>query len=132
MLVGALGYGASITLWVSGARDLGAARGQLVFATAPFVGALVAWAAFDEPMSTRELLAFGIAVCGVGFVLGGHHEHAHRHQAMSHTHDHEHDEHHQHDHGHPVTAGRHTHHHVHTAVTHRHPHLPDLHHRHEH
>lgn len=32
---GALGYGASISLWVSGARDLGVARAQLVFATAP-------------------------------------------------------------------------------------------------
>ena len=43
LLVGALGYGASITLWVKGARDLGAARGQVIFATAPFVGAVLAW-----------------------------------------------------------------------------------------
>ncbi|MGF1599162.1 MAG: EamA family transporter [Acidimicrobiales bacterium] len=37
LAIGAAGYGASIVLWVKGARDLGAARGQLVFATAPFL-----------------------------------------------------------------------------------------------
>ena len=36
LAIGALGYGASIVLWVKGARDLGAARGQIIFATAPF------------------------------------------------------------------------------------------------
>ena len=35
LLIGAVGYGLSITLWVSGARQIGAARGQLVFAAAP-------------------------------------------------------------------------------------------------
>ena len=39
LVIGALGYGLSITLWVAGARDLGAARAQLIFAVAPFVGA---------------------------------------------------------------------------------------------
>ncbi len=43
LAVGALGYGVSMTLWIAGARELGAARGQLVFAAAPFVGALVSW-----------------------------------------------------------------------------------------
>ncbi|MEZ5255638.1 MAG: DMT family transporter [Ilumatobacteraceae bacterium] len=43
LVIPALGYGASITLWVTGARELGAARAQLVFATAPFLGAIVAW-----------------------------------------------------------------------------------------
>jgi hypothetical protein len=33
LVIGGFGYGVSITLWVAGARDLGAARGQLVFAT---------------------------------------------------------------------------------------------------
>ncbi|HEY5860490.1 MAG TPA: DMT family transporter [Actinomycetota bacterium] len=132
LLVGGFGYGASITLWVSGARDLGAARGQLVFATAPFVGALVAWTVFNESVTRRELLAFGIAASGVAFVLGSHHEHDHTHESMSHSHDHDHDEHHDH---HPdalVTSGRHTHLHVHAAIAHQHPHLPDLHHRHDH
>lgn len=34
LAIGAAGYGASIVLWVKGARDLGAARGQVIFATA--------------------------------------------------------------------------------------------------
>jgi len=50
---GLVGYGVSITLWVAGARDLGAARGQLVFATAPFVGAIVAWTVFSDQITGR-------------------------------------------------------------------------------
>jgi drug/metabolite transporter (DMT)-like permease len=131
LLIGAIGYGASITLWVAGARDLGAARGQLVFATAPFVGAVVAWSVFAEPITARELVAFGIAAGGVAFVLGSHHDHDHTHEPLSHSHDHQHDEHHDHRHE-PVVSGRHTHHHEHYPITHLHPHVPDLHHRHDH
>lgn len=131
LLIGAFGYGASITLWISGARDLGAARGQLVFATAPFVGAIFAWTAFSEPVALRELAAFGLAAAGVGFVLVSRHDHEHTHEPLSHTHEHAHDEHHRHQHDPPVT-GRHVHHHEHDVVTHRHPHVPDLRHRHSH
>jgi drug/metabolite transporter (DMT)-like permease len=131
LVVGALGYGASITLWVSGARELGAARGQVVFATAPFVGAIVAWTIFSDPASIRELAAFVLAACGVAFVLRSRHEHHHVHEPMSHVHDHEHDEHHLHDHDSDM-SGRHTHQHEHLGAEHRHPHVPDLHHRHRH
>jgi drug/metabolite transporter (DMT)-like permease len=131
LLIGAVGYGASITLWVAGARDLGAARGQLVFATAPFVGAIVAWSVFTEPVTARELVAFAIAAGGVAFVLASHHDHDHTHEPLSHTHDHEHDDHHDHHHD-TVISGRHSHHHGHGPLTHRHPHVPDLHHRHDH
>lgn len=37
LVIGAAGYGLSITWWVKGARDLGAARAQVIFATAPFI-----------------------------------------------------------------------------------------------
>ncbi len=131
LLIGAIGYGASITLWVAGARDLGAARGQLVFAAAPFVGAIVAWTLFTEPITTRELVAFAIAASGVAFVLGSHHGHGHTHEPLSHIHEHEHDEHHDHQHQ-PAVSGRHSHHHDHRPITHLHPHVPDLHHRHGH
>jgi drug/metabolite transporter (DMT)-like permease len=131
LLIGAVGYGASITLWVAGARDLGAARGQLVFATAPFVGAVVAWSVFAEPITGPELAAFALAAGGVAFVVASRHEHDHTHESISHTHDHEHDDHHDHRHEPPV-PGRHTHHHDHRPMTHRHPHVPDLHHRHDH
>lgn len=131
LVIGAFGYGASITLWISGARELGAARGQLVFATAPFVGAVFAWTAFREPMTGREVVAFVVALTGVVFVLVSRHEHEHTHEVLSHTHEHEHDEHHCHHHDPPV-SGRHTHPHEHSVLTHRHPHVPDLHHRHTH
>jgi drug/metabolite transporter (DMT)-like permease len=133
LVVGGFGYGASITLWVSGARELGAARGQLIFATAPFIGALVAWSALGEAVTGRQLVAFLIAVGGIAFVVGSDHEHEHRHRTLQHTHDHAHDRH--HDHSHEVgvvRSERHTHRHDHPPLAHRHPHLPDLHHRHLH
>ena len=48
LVVGMLGYGASITLWVRGAQQLGAARGQVIFATAPFLGAVLAWVVLGD------------------------------------------------------------------------------------
>ena len=144
LVVGAVGYGASITLWVAGARDLGAARGQLVFATAPFIGAVVAWVVLSDPVSGREAVAFVVGVVGVSLVLRSAHEHRHRHVPMAHEHEHEHDEHHRHDHEpthrsvdmHGRVVGgegvRHTHVHRHDPAVHAHPHVPDLHHRHDH
>jgi drug/metabolite transporter (DMT)-like permease len=131
LVIGGFGYGASITLWVAGARDLGAARAQLIFSTAPFIGALVAWNVLGDPVTASQLLAFLIAASGVAFVLGSDHEHDHQHKPSHHTHDHTHDDHHDH-HAEPVTSSRHTHDHQHPQLIHRHPHLPDLHHRHEH
>jgi drug/metabolite transporter (DMT)-like permease len=131
LLIGAFGYGASITLWVTGARDLGAARGQLVFASAPFVGAVVAWSVFAEPVNRREVVGFMFAAAGVAFVLASRHEHDHTHEPMAHEHEHDHDDHHDHTHE-PAVVGRHSHHHVHGVISHRHPHVPDLHHRHAH
>jgi len=131
IVVGAFGYGVSITLWVAGARDLGAARGQLVFATAPFVGAVVAWTAFADRVTARELVSLLIAALGVSFVLRSSHEHQHRHEPLEHDHEHRHDDaHHAHPHGEDMDV-RHQHPHSHQAIVHSHPHVPDLHHRHE-
>lgn len=132
LVVGAFGYGVSITLWVTGARDLGAARGQLVFATAPFVGAVVAWTVLDEPVTAREIVAAVIAAAGVSFVLRSSHVHRHHHDAVDHDHEHVHgDAHHAHAHDDGFT-GRHSHAHHHDALDHDHTHVPDLHHRHQH
>jgi drug/metabolite transporter (DMT)-like permease len=135
LAVGALGYGASITLWVAGARDIGAARGQLVFAAAPFVGVLVAWVALGDQVRAAELVALGLAGFGVSRVLGSHHLHEHRHDAIEHDHEHVHDDGH-HDHSLDTTttalSERHTHRHGHKPLRHAHPHVPDLHHRHVH
>lgn len=129
LVIGAFGYGASITLWVTGARDLGAARGQLVFATAPFVGAIVAWVILTDPITVREVIAFSVGVAGVAFVLRSGHAHEHVHEPLEHEHEHEHDEHHHH---HGDDPGRHSHVHRHEPLVHSHPHVPDLHHRHTH
>ena len=69
MLVGAAGYGWSITLWVKGARELGAARGQVIFATAPFIGAAIAWFALSEPVTASQVLAAILAAVGVAVSL---------------------------------------------------------------
>ena len=132
LVVGGFGYGMSITLWVAGARDLGAARGQLVFATAPFVGAIVAWTVFAEPVATPEVVSLVIAAVGVSFVLRSDHQHEHRHVPVEHDHEHVHDDgHHNHDHS-VGELVRHQHPHRHEQLVHLHPHVPDLHHRHEH
>jgi drug/metabolite transporter (DMT)-like permease len=66
--VGAAGYGVSIALWIGGARDLGPDRAPLVFASAPFMGAVVAWTAFDQPITGPQLVAGLLAAAGVALV----------------------------------------------------------------
>ena len=132
IVVGAFGYGASITLWVRGAQQLGAARGQVIFAAAPFLGAVISWVVLGDAVKVVQVIALGIAATGVVLSLRSAHEHAHRHEHVVHTHEHDHsDGHHQHVHEDGFT-GRHSHMHEHPALVHAHPHVPDLHHRHEH
>ena len=131
LLIGALGYGASITLWVKGARDLGAARGQVIFATAPFVGALLSWTLLGEGVTWVQAIAVPLAAAGAPFPPPPSHEPAPRHDVLEHEHEHTHDAH--HNHLHPDGAPeRHTHLHRHEPVEHVHPHVPDLHHGHTH
>lgn len=132
LAIGGLGYGCSIALWVSGARDLGAARGQAIFAAAPFVGAVISWTVLGESASGGDLLAVALAAAGVLLSLNTAHEHVHVHAALEHEHEHAHDDgHHDHLHEDPV-VGRHSHRHRHEPMVHAHPHVPDLHHRHRH
>lgn len=132
LAIGAAGYGASITLWVKGARDLGAARGQVIFATAPFIGAAIAWAVLGEEVASLQLVAVVLAAVGVAVALGSDHHHDHRHEPVAHEHEHVHDDqHHEHVHADGFT-GRHSHPHEHPRLVHAHPHVPDLHHRHDH
>jgi drug/metabolite transporter (DMT)-like permease len=132
LVVGALGYGASITLWVRGAQQLGAARGQLIFASAPFLGAVLSWVLLSDAIETVQLVALGIAAVGVGVSLRSDHLHEHHHHVMVHTHEHTHDDgHHEHAHA-DGFEGRHSHVHEHRELAHAHPHVPDLHHRHDH
>ena len=133
LLVGALSYGVSIMLYISGAQQLGAMRSQLIFSTSPFMGMALAWTLFGEPILPAQLGAAGLMAVGIYLMLTARHKHEHVHTAMLHTHQHRHDDGH-HNHIHPGLPAwvRHTHPHEHEPTTHTHPHVPDLHHRHEH
>jgi len=132
-VVGFLGYGVSLVLFVLALRHLGSARTGAYFSTAPFIGAILAVGLFGEPVTTQLVLAAILMGIGLYLHLAEQHEHEHVHEAMEHAHRHVHDEHHQHEHGPDDPAGQpHTHVHRHQPMTHRHPHYPDLHHRHGH
>jgi drug/metabolite transporter (DMT)-like permease len=132
-LVGLLGYGVSLVLFVIALRQLGAARASAYYALAPFVGVAVAFAVFGEQPRAVFWVALPLMAIGVWLHLTERHGHPHEHTSLAHEHAHRHDEHHRHDHDFPW-GGRepHSHPHVHETVVHTHPHDPDLHHRHEH
>ena len=132
LLLGALGYGVSLQLYLRAQRLVGAARTASLFATAPFVGVAVAFSLGSAHLSMAFPVAAVLIGAGVVLHLSERHEHAHRHAPLEHEHVHQHDDGH-HDHVHdPMPAGPHSHPHVHQAVEHRHPHSEDIHHRHAH
>jgi len=132
-LIGFLGYGLSLVLFVFALRYLGTARTGAYFSTAPFIGAVLAVTLFGEPVTAGLMVAGLLIAAGVYLHLAERHEHEHAHEAFAHEHRHVHDEHHQHPHepGDPV-GEPHAHPHRHLPIVHRHPHYPDLHHRHPH
>ncbi len=137
LAVGAVGYGASISWDLVALRHLGAAREAVLFATAPFVGAVVGLA-LGQPLGWAGAAAGGLMAAGIATLLREDHSHEHRHEPMLHEHWHTHDDGH-HDHDHPPglevqtgRGGRHRHLHQHREVVHTHPHVPDSHHRHTH
>jgi drug/metabolite transporter (DMT)-like permease len=133
LLIGFLGYGLSLVLFIVALRQLGAARTGAYFATAPFIGAAVAVLLFGAPGESTFWLA---AVCmgvGVWLHVTEQHEHEHLHEPMAHSHAHTHDEHHRHPHAFDWDGKEpHTHEHEHPGLRHRHAHFPDIHHRHGH
>ena len=132
-IVGFLGYGVSLALFVVALRHLGAARTGAYFSTAPFLGAVVAVFALGEPITIQLLVAGGFMGLGVWLHLTERHEHEHIHHPMTHVHSHVHDEHHRHQHSSKDAAGEpHTHPHEHGWLKHTHPHMPDMHHDHRH
>jgi drug/metabolite transporter (DMT)-like permease len=132
-VLGFLGYGVSLVLFVLALRELGTARTGAYYSTAPFVGALVAVLILHEPV-TSGLVAGGLLMAlGVWLHLTERHEHDHTHQPLTHTHSHSHDLHHRHEHNSDDPKGEpHTHRHSHVRLRHRHAHYPDAHHQHLH
>jgi len=130
-VVGLLGYGVSLALFVLALRGLGTARTGAYFSTAPFIGAAVSLLMLDEAATPRFWVTATLMAIGVWLHLTEHHEHLHSHEPLLHRHRHVHDEHHQHDHD-VDWDGRepHDHQHQHQPITHKHPHFPDIHHQH--
>ncbi|WGJ15938.1 EamA family transporter [Methylocapsa sp. D3K7] len=132
-VVGFLGYGVSLALFVLGLRYLGTARTGAYFSLAPFIGALLSLFLLDEPLTVRLVAAGSLMVAGLWLHLTERHEHEHAHEALEHEHRHTHDAHHKHPHLPSDPQGEpHSHWHQHKPLVHRHPHYPDLHHRHGH
>ena len=129
LAIGALGYGLSITMWITGARLVGAARGQAIFALAPFIGATLSWPINGERLSGTTMIAFAVSLSGVVVVSAARHDHRHVHAAVEHAHPIDiSDPHHAGD-AIEVIAGQQ---HRHLPIAHDHGHLPDIHHRHAH
>jgi drug/metabolite transporter (DMT)-like permease len=134
-LVGFLGYGISLALFVFALRDLGTARTGAYFSTAPFFGAAAATLVLGEPLTLQLVLAAILMGIGVWLHVSERHEHFHVHDGLAHAHAHTHDDdHHRHDHsaGESADGGPHSHWHVHEPLAHAHQHTPDEHHRHRH
>ena len=132
-IVGFLGYGVSLALFILALRYLGTARTGAYFSLAPFVGAILGVVLLGEPVTSALLVAGGLMALGLYLHLAERHSHEHVHDPIEHEHGHLHDDHHQHEH--PEGAAgedQHTHRHRHAPMIHRHPHYPDLHHQHLH
>jgi drug/metabolite transporter (DMT)-like permease len=133
MMLGLLGYGASLVMFVLALRGLGSARTGAYFSTAPFIGAAVAILIFGEQVTGLFWLAAGLMGFGVWLHLTEQHAHEHTHEPIEHTHRHTHDDHHRHGHESGTDETEpHSHPHRHSAISHSHPHFPDIHHRHTH
>jgi len=132
LAIGATGYGLSLRFYLLAQRAFGAARTGSVFALAPFIGALGAFALGERTASVLLLIGGALMLAGVLLHLAERHEHFHTHEALAHEHAHRHDDgHHTHTHE-PVVEGPHSHAHVHAPAHHAHPHVPDAHHLHPH
>ena len=133
LVLGFLGYGVSLVLFIVALRHLGTARTGAYFSTAPFVGTAIAVVLYGQPITAAFWLAAVLMGVGVWLHVTEHHEHMHVHEPVTHSHLHEHDEHHQHAHGEGWDGTEpHPHEHRHEPLRHHHPHFPDTHHQHGH
>ena len=132
-LVGLLGYGVSLALFVVALRSLGTARTAAYFSTAPFIGAALSFLLLNETPDGFFWIATALMAAGVILHLMEHHRHAHGHDLLKHDHNHSHDEHHRHGHDFDWNGAEpHSHEHKHEPLRHSHAHYPDIHHRHGH
>ncbi|MBK9252681.1 MAG: DMT family transporter [Proteobacteria bacterium] len=97
-LVGLLGYGASLVLFVLALRGLGVARTGAYFSVAPFVGAALSIAMFGEATTPLFWIAAGMMAIGVWLHATEVHDHWHWHGDLHHRHPHYPDAEHRHRH----------------------------------
>ncbi|MFX6857676.1 EamA family transporter, partial [Acinetobacter baumannii] len=81
-LIGFLGYGVSLVMFVLALRQLGTARSGAYFSTAPFIGALLAVAMFGEPVTQSLIIAAALMAIGLWLHLTESHGHEHAHEAL--------------------------------------------------
>ena len=103
LVVGFLGVGVSLVLFVRALRDLGSARTGAYFSLAPFLGAVIAIFLLGEPVTPQLVVAGVLMAFGLWLHLNERHGHEHQHEALEHEHRHVHDEHHRHTHKGTVT-----------------------------
>ena len=80
LALGLVSYGVSVALAVLAMRTIGVARQSAIFATAPFVGAVVGAAVFSEPFGWREVAVAAAMALGLRLLLGERHAHFHVHE----------------------------------------------------
>ena len=88
LLIGFLGYGLSLALFVVALRHLGSARTGAYFSAAPFIGAAIAVGLFHETTSAWFWGAGVLMAAGLYLHLTERHEHPHWHGEMQHSHAH--------------------------------------------
>jgi len=132
LMLGFFAYGLSIFFYIKAQRELGAARTSAYYAIAPFVGAALSMAVFNDSLNLKFYIA--LVIMSIGAYLAAFEKHGHKHIHETHEHDHRHshgDNHHDHIHEFPVDAD-HSHVHTHERVIHTHTHTLDIHHSHSH
>jgi drug/metabolite transporter (DMT)-like permease len=116
-IIGFIGYGLSLLLFILGLRHIGIARTSAYFSIAPFVGAGLSIIFFSETISLQFLVATFLMGIGIWLHLSEQHSHEHLHDEIEHEHQHVHDIHHQHEHLSTDPIGEpHTHLHKHEAL----------------
>ena len=87
-VVGVLGYGLSLVLFIVALRQLGTGRASAYFSTAPFVSAIASVVALGEPVTARLGVAAALMAAGVALHVSERHEHEHTHGDVTHAHPH--------------------------------------------
>ena len=98
-VVGVLGYGVSLVLFILALRHIGTARTGAYFSLAPFVGATMAIFLLGDHITIRLLTAAALMGLGTWLHVTERHEHSHWHEPLEHEHGHSHDAHHPHGNG---------------------------------